>query len=172
MLLDEMGIGFRVVVPNVEEIIPVGMGVSDAPAYLAALKGRTIVDQLQANELLLAADTVVIHNGELLGKPADVEDAKRILRRLSGNKHDVISGVFISDGRKEVNFSVQTSVHFDPLRDDEIDHYIKVFKPLDKAGSYGIQDWIGWAKINHIEGSYSNIIGLPTREVFRAIQEF
>ena len=171
-LLTQLDLDFRVIVSNVEEVVPEGMPASDVPEYLAQLKGKSCVARLEENEILLAADTIVIHEDEILGKPVDQLEAKRILNRLSGGRHSVITGVYLTNLTKSTSFSVKTDVGLDQLSEAEIEYYVQKYQPLDKAGSYGIQEWIGWAKINRIEGSYSNIMGLPTREVFQALSNF
>lgn len=172
MLLEEMDYAYRIIRPDVEEIIPENMPTEEAPAYLAQLKGQTVLSQLGANEILLAADTIVVLDGQIVGKPTNVDHAKETIKRLSGNQHHVITGVYLANSDRDLKFSVKTTVYFDDISDAETDYYISNYKPLDKAGSYGIQEWIGWTKIIRIEGSYSNIIGLPTREVYQALMSF
>ncbi len=171
-LLEQLDIKFRIVVSDVEEIIPDNMQNRDVPEYLARLKGSPCLEQLQPGEILLAADTVVVFENTIIGKPQGKDEAAEILKQLSGNKHTVISGVFLSNKDKSLSFSVRTEVVFDVLKNEEIDYYINTYKTLDKAGAYGIQDWIGWSKIKRISGSYSNIMGLPTREVYQALADF
>jgi len=169
-LLDQMDITFRVFSSDVEEVIPDGMGYADVPSYLAALKGRASLSERRSDEILLAADTVVIYKNAVLGKPRDAQDAYMILKKLSGDVHDVITGVYLNDGKSEKTFSDTTKVEMSELSDDEIDYYTKTYKPSDKAGAYGIQEWIGWAKIKAIHGSYSNIMGLPTHLVYEELR--
>ena len=171
-LLSEMDVSFRTISPDVEEIIPDGMDKHQAAEYLAQLKGETCLPHLRDNELLLAADTVVIMGNEIIGKPQTHDDAVDLLTKLSGEIHEVISGVFIANHSKSVSFSETTVVEFDELTNPEIEYYIDRYKPMDKAGAYGIQEWIGWCKIKRIEGSYSNIMGLPTRPVYQALNGF
>jgi septum formation protein len=171
-LLKELDLPHRIVISDVEEIVPDDMHYTQVPEYLARLKGNACLKQLKKNEILVAADTVVIHQNEILGKPKNQSDAAIILQRLSGEKHEVISGVFLTDGKTHKSFSVETGVLFDQMTSQEIDYYVKNYSPMDKAGSYGIQEWVGWAKIKRIEGSYSNIMGLPTQELYRALESY
>ena len=171
-LLEQLDLSFRVMVSHVEEIVPDNMTNATAPIYLARLKGGALLDQIKPGEILLAADTVVIHNNEVLGKPENEAQAIQILSRLGGGYHSVLTGVYISDGIKHSTFGVETIVEMDKLTEQEAAYYVKKYKPYDKAGSYGIQEWIGWAKIKQIQGSYSNIMGLPTREVYAALSRF
>ncbi len=171
-LLDMLDVTFRVASSNVEEIIPPDMSGNEAPAYLAKLKGEACMHLLESDEILLAADTVVIHRNKILGKPASHYEARNILMQLSDEIHQVITGVYLSDGVKTISSSVATTVQVDRLSEDEIMYYIENYEVLDKAGAYGIQDWIGWAKIKSITGSYSNIMGLPTNKVYQLLSNF
>ena len=171
-LLNQLDIAHRIIISDVDEIVPDEMIVGEVPVYLAELKGNACLQQLATDEILLAADTIVVYENDIIGKPANQAVARETLRRLSGTSHEVISGVFLTDGRKKAAFSVATRVTIDTMTDAEIEYYVKKYQPLDKAGSYGIQEWIGWAKIERIEGSYSNIMGLPTRELFQALKGF
>jgi septum formation protein len=129
-------------------------------------------NELAPNELLICADTIVYLANEVIGKPADDEDAMRLLHKLSGKKHDVYTGVILSYNGTSTSFSVKTSVYFRELTSNEIAHYVTNYQPLDKAGSYGIQDWIGFIGVEKIEGSYTNVMGLPTQELYLALQDF
>ena len=171
-LMDQMDITFRVIRPDVEEIIPKGMDNLQAAEYLAALKGKACLNYLQSDEVLLAADTVVLMEDDIIGKPNSREQAIELLDKLSGDVHDVITGVYIANAERSISFSVTTRVEFDELSNAEIQYYIERYQPMDKAGAYGIQEWIGWCKIRRIEGSYSNIMGLPSRAVYQALMEF
>ena len=128
--------------------------------------------ELSDNEIIITADTIVWCNDKVLGKPLDKEDAIRILREISGNTHEVITGVCLISSVKERIFSVSTKVTFDALSDDEINYYVEIFKPYDKAGAYGIQEWIGIVACSHIQGSYFNVVGLPMQRLYKELQEF
>ena len=132
---------------------------------------------LEADEILITADTVVIAEAadgtpEVLGKPHDREDARRMLHDLSGKAHEVVTAVVIRDCHRKISFSDSTRVHFAPLEEEEIDYYIDNFKPYDKAGAYGIQEWIGYAAITGIEGSYFNVMGLPVHRLYKELKDF
>ncbi|MBP7272625.1 MAG: septum formation protein Maf [Saprospiraceae bacterium] len=173
-LLHEAGFRFEVFAPNVDETYPADMPVAEVPEYLATLKANAILPQFASDtaSVILAADSVVILNNLIFGKPANASDAKNILRQLAGHRHDVITGVCLCNRDKQVRFSVTSSVFIDNLSDAEIDYYITQYQPFDKAGAYGIQEWLGLCKVARIEGSYSNIMGLPMREVYQHILAF
>ena len=140
--------------------------------YLAEKKAKASLEFLQNDEILLTADSIVVLKNEIFGKPKDYEDACRIIRKLSGNEHKVITGVCLLSKSKKVTFSGVSKVKFEPLSDEEIDFYVRNFEPYDKAGAYAIQEWIGLCKISKIEGTYSNIMGLPMELVYRHLAEF
>ena len=135
-------------------------------------KAETAIPFLENDQLILAADSVVIMDGEIYGKPGDREHAIEMIRTLSGHKHLVITGVFICDHHNGVGFSEYTYVWFDKISDEEIEYYVDHFQPFDKAGSYGIQEWIGWAKVSRIEGSYANVMGLPVQRVYEEVNNW
>ncbi|MFT4759379.1 MAG: septum formation protein [Paraglaciecola sp.] len=170
-LLAEAGFTFEIKTKDVEESYPADMPVRDVAPFLAEKKAMASVDIINEEEILLAADSVVILENEIFEKPKDVEDAKRILRRLSGNIHQVITGVCLISKKEKRVFSGVSEVHFQPLTEEEIEYYITNYKPFDKAGAYAIQEWIGHCKISKIEGTYSNIMGLPMELVFRNLAE-
>ena len=165
-LLKGLEIKFEVVVHDVEEIYPKTLPVEKVPEYLARLKAEPFLKDLDSNTVVITSDTVVLLNGKVLGKPKDEEDAKRMLKSLSGNKHQVVTGVCLTEKDKQNSFSSVTDVCFDKISETEINYYFQHFKPLDKAGSYGIQEWIGYAKIQKIEGCYYNVMGLPLRDLY------
>jgi septum formation protein len=166
-LLKGMGIDYTVELNNeVDESYPAGMPVREVPVFLARLKSQAFGRPLADNELLITADTVVICNEQLLGKPVDRDDAIRMLQLLSGNTHEVHTGVCVRTQALEHVFCAKSEVHFRHLSVDEIEYYIKVYKPYDKAGAYGVQEWIGYIGIEHIEGSYFNVMGLPTQQLY------
>jgi septum formation protein len=161
-LLTGAGYTFEVRVPDVDETPPEGMRVEEVPEYLARKKAAAISE---SNAIIIAADTVVLLDGQILGKPADAEDAVRMLQQLSGRTHTVVSGVCIRREDQTDSFSTSTDVVFRPLTDEQIRYYVAEFKPLDKAGSYAIQEWIGFVGIEGIRGDYYNVMGLPIGEV-------
>ncbi len=168
-LLKLAEIPFRVVVREIEETFPAFLPLSRIPVYLAELKAKAYED-LRKDFVVLTADTVVILENEVIGKPADEEEARRLLRRLSGKKHDVITGVCLMTQKEKVVFSEQTSVFFYELTEKQIDFYIKKYKPLDKAGAYAVQEWIGAVGVRRIEGDIYNVIGLPIARVVRQLR--
>lgn len=172
-LLEEMGIKFRILVNNsLEETWPEGLSEKEIPVYLADLKGKHILDQVTPEQLLITADTIVCMGGEIINKPADREDAFRMLRQLSGRKHEVLTGVCFRSGNRKHSFCASSHVWFAELTDIEINYYIDHFKPFDKAGAYGIQDWIGYIGIEKIEGSYFNVMGLPLQRMYHELKGF
>ncbi|MEO1516381.1 MAG: Maf family nucleotide pyrophosphatase [Bacteroidota bacterium] len=171
-MLSEAGFQFRVQAKEVAEDFPDDMPVAEVPEYLARLKARACRSFIQDNEILLAADSVVIQDQVIYGKPTDREDACRILRILSGNVHEVITGVCLMDGQKEKSFSGVSKVHFSHMTEEEIAYYVDAHQPYDKAGAYAIQEWVGLCKIYKIEGTYSNIRGLPMDLVYRELLQF
>jgi septum formation protein len=128
--------------------------------------------ELQKNDLLITADTIVYLDGEVLGKPANKSDAIEMLQKLSGKEHQVISGVCLSSTQKQTSFHAETNVQFKKLTEEEIRFYIETYKPFDKAGAYGIQEWIGFIGITHIEGSFYNVMGLPVQQLYEEILKF
>jgi septum formation protein len=172
-LLENACIPFEQKYFEVEEVYPINLEAEKVAEYLARLKAEGGKHFLKdASDILLTADTVVIFENEILGKPEDEEDACRMLHKLSGQWHSVITGVVLKSLDKELSFSARSEVLFDKLTKEEIDYYIKNYKPFDKAGAYGIQEWIGWSKISKINGLYSNIMGLPVQLVYRELQNF
>jgi septum formation protein len=171
-LLAAMGFEFRTMSPDIDESFSDEMPVENVPTFLAESKANALADSLEKNDLLICSDTVVVLNNKILGKPIDTQNAFEILRQLSGNTHKVITGVALKSIEKTTVFSVHTNVSFSELSDQQIRYYIEKFQPFDKAGSYGIQDWIGLIGVKKIEGSYSNVMGLPTFELNKAILSF
>lgn len=160
-----LGYPVEIRIQEVEENYPLHLPVENVPEYLAQLKAEPLVNELNETELLLTSDTVVIFEGEILGKPKNSEQAKEYLNLLSGNTHLVITGVFMASKIKQLTFSHTTEVTFNALTQDDITKYISEENPLDKAGAYGIQDWIGQIGVKHIKGSYLNVVGLPLADV-------
>ena len=171
-LLREAGFEFSVHGLDVDESFPPEMPVEDVAEYLArrkALAGRHLI---QDREILISADSVVILDGQISNKPTDYADACRMIRLLSGRQHTVITGVCLLGAEHERSFSDRTEVYFDALNNEEIDQYIRRCTPFDKAGAYGVQEWIGLCKIRRIEGSYANVMGLPVHRVYAELQAF
>lgn len=171
-MLSECNIPYSVNPSNIEEIVPESIPLKEAPEYLAVEKANACDHDCSHNEIILAADTSVFLGNDILNKPANHQEAVDMISKLSKTTHEVITGFCLKDKEKQVSESVLSIVEFDSISDEEIEYYIKEFKPFDKAGGYGIQDWIGWCKIKRIEGSYSNILGLPMREVYLALRDF
>lgn len=171
-LLEEAGLPFQVKTLEVEENYPDDLAVEEVPVYLAKKKARASQALLQSdNDVILAADSVVILDGVIYGKPADEAEAHAMLAKLSGQEHQVITGVCLLTKDQEIAFGDLTKVKFAPLSKADIDYYVSNFKPFDKAGSYAIQEWIGLCKIEKIEGTYANVMGLPVERVWKALQE-
>ncbi len=157
---------------NVEEIYPFTMPPAEVPLYLAHLKSDAYPHPLANDDILITADTVVVLDGQILGKPADRDEAVAMLRRLSGREHTVVSGVVLRSAAGRSDFSCSTQVVFATLRTEQIEYYVDHFLPLDKAGSYAIQEWIGYTGIERIDGSFYNVMGLPTEQLCRALEAF
>lgn len=163
-----LDIDFRVDTSRpVEEIIPDGTPVDEVPLVLSRIKAEPYLADLADDEVLITADTVVILDDEIIGKPRDLEDAKVVLRKLSGRTHRVVTRVSIGrSGESLESFSATTEVMFAELSDSQIDYYVDKYKPLDKAGAYGIQEWIGAAAVKGLNGSYYNVMGLPIHALY------
>lgn len=173
-LLKGLDIPFEVrAVPTLEEDYPIDLDLEQIPLYLAAQKASYYIPTLQENELLITADTVVLVNGEVLGKPANREEATEMLQLLSDKCHSVVTGVAFSrpQGIKEL-FSSKSRVYFSKLSKEDIDYYLDHYKPYDKAGSYGIQEWIGYVGIQRIEGSFYNVMGLPIHLIYQTLKDW
>jgi septum formation protein len=171
-LLRELGLKFDVVIKEYTETYPEGLGGEEIARYVAHEKAGSFKKEISDNEIVIAADTIVWCNNKVLGKPMNSDDAIRILKEISGNTHEVITGVCLFSSFKEKTFSVSTKVTFDTLSGEEISYYVDNFKPYDKAGAYGIQEWIGIAACSHIEGSYLNVVGLPVQRLYKELQNF
>ena len=169
-LLGELGIDFEVrVIEGIDETYPKELSVEEVPQYIAREKARVYI--VGKDEVLLTADTVVVLGNEIMGKPHDEADAMRMLRQLSGKTHQVITGVCLTTNDKQVTFADVTDVSFADLTDEEIKYYVDNFRPLDKAGAYGIQEWIGLAGVTGINGSYFNVVGLPVHRVYAELKK-
>ncbi|NBR13165.1 MAG: septum formation protein Maf [Flavobacteriales bacterium] len=171
-LLAAMGFEFRTMSPDIDESFSDEIPVEKVAAFLAEAKANALVDSLEKDDLLICSDTVVIIDNQILGKPTDRQNSHEILSQLSGNTHLVITGVALKSLHKTKIFSVKTEVKFGNLSDKQIEYYIQNYNPFDKAGSYGIQDWIGLIGVEKINGSYTNVMGLPTHELYVAIFNF
>jgi septum formation protein len=171
-LLRQMGFEFRIVIADCTEEFNESVTPDEIVISIAKQKANALQIEVNPNELLICADTIVYLENEVIGKPTDEKDAIRLLHKLSGKKHDVYTGVVLFQNGISTSFSVRTAVHFRALTSNEIAHYVTNYRPFDKAGSYGIQDWIGFIGVEKIEGSYTNVMGLPTQELYLALQEF
>jgi septum formation protein len=172
-LLSEMGISFRVEVRSGEEIFPETLDIDEVAGYLSREKSKLFeITGIGQNQLVITADTIVVVEDKILGKPANTEEAKNILRLLSGKVHRVITGVTLLTRKKSHTFSVSTDVFFKQLSEDEIGYYVTHYQPMDKAGAYGIQEWIGHVAIEGINGSYFNVMGLPTHRLWEELSVF
>ncbi len=171
-LLTEMGLDFEIQTADVEENFPEDMPVGEVAEFLAQKKARAAKTFIKNDEIVLGADSVVILGNVIYGKPKDWDDAYRILKSLSGQIHQVVTGVCLLSNLKEISFSEVAKVYFDELTEAEIRYYIDTFKPYDKAGAYAIQEWIGLCKVVKIEGTFSNIKGLPVASVYKHLQQF
>lgn len=159
---------FDIIIADVDETNPPGMQGDLVPEYLAKKKAAAIEEQVH-DVIIVAADTVVLLDHEILGKPKDEADAINILTKLSGRKHEVVTGVCMQQGQKQISFSTVTEVYFRPLTQEQIKHYVSKYKPYDKAGAYAIQEWIGMIGIEKINGDYYNVMGLPIGEVVKIL---
>lgn len=172
-LLSQAGIPYEVWLKDeVPENYPPDLSPSEVAVFLARLKAETYRTELGLNDILITADTLVVLGTRILGKPADRAEAIGMLNDLSGKPHEVISGVCLTSPVKESFFLASTIVWFDDLEQSEIEEYVDEFNPFDKAGSYGIQEWIGFMGIHRIEGSYFNVMGLPIQRLYKELQDF
>jgi len=171
-ILKDAGISFVSKAKDTEEGFPESMPKREVPIFLAKKKAEAFKAELKINELIITADTVVILNGEILNKPSDRTEAIQMLQKLSGNRHEVVTGVCLTTLEKQVCFDDVTSVFFLPLSLEDITYYVDEFKPFDKAGSYGIQEYIGYIGIEKIEGSFFNVMGLPIHRVVKELRGF
>lgn len=171
-LMQDAGLSFQIRIKNTEETYPKELDQFKVPAYLSKLKAAPFRDELRENELLITADTVVCLDSEILGKPINREHALETLRKLSGNKHTVVTGVCLTTTQKQYCFSTFTDVYFRALSEDEIVYYVDTFQPFDKAGAYGIQEWIGYVGIERIDGSFYNVMGLPIQQLYNILKKW
>ena len=172
-LLSGLGVQFTVDTRNTfEEIAPEGLPYSQYPEYMAKGKSHGFHRDLLPDEILVTADTMVLCSDEIMGKPTDRADAIRMVQKLQNNRHSVLTGVCIRSLEKEVCFTASTNVFFDELSQEEIEYYVDTYRPFDKAGAYGVQEWVGYAGIKRIEGSYFNVVGLPVQMLYQKLKEF
>ena len=172
-LLEGLDLEFEVrVLPGIDETYPLTLPAAEIPLYIAKEKADEYRSQLTDKDLLITADTVVILGEDVLGKPVDNQDAFRMLRLLSGKTHQVVTGVCIITNLRQSQFSVSTDVSFDELSDSEIEYYIKTYSPMDKAGAYGIQEWIGHVAVSSLNGSYFNVMGFPVQRIYKELKTF
>ena len=172
-LLGGLGIAYEVkAMPDVDESFPTNLESEEIPVYIAKKKVDAYKPIMQSDELIITADTIVWLDGIVMGKPKDAGEACEMLRRLSGRTHQVITGVCVTTIDKQVSFSTVTDVTFDELTEEEIEYYVTHFEPMDKAGSYGIQEWIGYVGVRSISGSYFNVVGLPIQRLYSELKRF
>lgn len=172
-LLAGIDVQFEVrVIQDIDESYPADLPTKDIAEYISHKKAAVYQQQMAPDELIITADTIVVLGNEVMGKPHDEADARRMLRELSGQTHQVITGVTLTTIQKQVSFSVETDVTFKALSDSEIDYYVSHYKPFDKAGAYGIQEWIGHIGVTALQGSYFNVMGLPVQRIYEALRQF
>jgi nucleoside triphosphate pyrophosphatase len=170
-LLEASAIPFKILAVNVEETYPEELSVEEVPEFLAIKKAAAALE-IQPDGIILAADSIVVMDGQIFEKPTNRENAVDIIRSLAGNSHVVITGVCLMSFKKKIHFSDHSVVHLASMTTKEVEWYVDTFEPFDKAGAYGIQDWIGHCKVDRIEGSYNNIMGLPTHRVYEELRRF
>jgi septum formation protein len=172
-LLAGLDLQFEVrVLQDIDESYPADLPTQKIAEFISKKKADAYVETMSDDELVITADTVVILGDEVMGKPHDEADAKRMLNELSGRTHQVATGVTLSTRERQMSFSVVTNVTFKQLSADEIDYYVRTYHPMDKAGAYGIQEWIGYIGVTALEGSYFNVMGLPVQRIYEAIRTF
>ena len=170
-LMKDAGFTFEVRLKDVEEKYPKEIDMKKVPEYLSKVKAEAFREELKANEVLITADTVVCIHNRILGKPADRKEAILMLQELSGNRHQVVTGVSVTTCMEQLSFSSLTDVFFKQLSSEEIEFYVDTYKPFDKAGAYGIQEWIGYIGIERIEGSFYNVMGLPIQKLYETLRK-
>ncbi len=172
-LLAGLGVQYEIrTLPDVDESYPDTLQGADIPLYIAREKADAYRSMLHAGELMITADTIVWLEGKVLGKPQDREDALHMLRAMSGKTHEVFTGVCLTTTQRQHTFSARTEVRFSTLSEEEITYYVDHFHPMDKAGAYGVQEWIGYIGVEYISGSYYNIMGLPVQRLYRELCKF
>ena len=172
-LLSGLGISYEVkTMPDIDESFPKGLAEVEIPVYIARSKADAYRPLMNDDELIITADTIVWLDGEVMGKPSDEIDARRMLHALSGQTHQVITGVCLTTVFRQKSFATVTDVTFSRLSDEEIDYYVEHYRPMDKAGSYGIQEWIGFVGVERISGSYFNVVGMPIQRLYTELKSF
>ena len=171
-LLKSLGFNFICKPLNADESYPDTLQAQEIPLFLSEKKAAAYSEKLKANEILITADTIVWCNGQALNKPANFDEGKKMLETLSGKMHQVFTGVCLKSNSKQITFSDTSNVYFKKLTNDEIEYYLVNFSPYDKAGGYGVQDWIGYIGIDKIEGSFYNVMGLPVKQLFENLINF
>ncbi len=170
-LLSEMGFQFSVLSSDIDESFEAGMDVYKVAPLIARRKAQSLQDRVLPGQLLICCDTVVMHRGRILGKPKNNAEAKQMIQMLSNDQHEVMSAVCLYMDGKFTQFMEITQVAFFDLGAEEVNYYVDNYNPLDKAGSYGIQEWIGSIAVKHIKGGYNNVIGLPTQQLYRELKK-
>lgn len=172
-LLSGLDIEYTIeLLPDIDESYPESLEGKDIAIYIATNKAKAYINKLEKETLLITADTIVILEGKVYGKPKDEAEAMEMLRELSGKAHEVITGVCITTQEKQKAFAVSSEVRFAHLEESEIAYYVNKYKPLDKAGAYGVQEWIGYIAVEYISGSYFNIMGLPIQRLYQELKRF
>ncbi len=172
-LLAGLDLSFEIrVIPGLEENPPSSLPPQEIPLFLSKQKAEAYLPALEDQVLLITADTIVWDGAEVIGKPKSREDAVRMLRKLSGHEHQVVTGVCLTTTKRQVAFSVASSVRFSSLAPEEIAYYVDKYKPYDKAGAYGIQEWIGYVGVEGISGSFYNVMGLPVQRLYQELKKF
>lgn len=172
-LLGQLGIEYTVkTLDGIDESYPESLQNAEVAEYIANKKAEAYLQTMDEKDLIITADTIVCVEDEILGKPKDADDARRMLRKLSGREHEVVTGVVVATKERKEAFSVTTLVKFANLSEVIIEHYVESFKPFDKAGAYGIQEWIGFVGVESISGSFFNVIGLPVQRLFQVLTTF
>lgn len=172
-LLAGIDVNFDVrVIRDIDESYPASLPTKDIAEYISRKKATVYRQQMASDELIITADTIVVLDSEVMGKPHDEADASRMLHKLNGRTHQVITGVTLTTIDRQRSFSVETDVTFKLLTDEEINYYIQHYKPFDKAGAYGIQEWIGHIGVTALKGSYFNVMGLPVQRIYEALRQF
>lgn len=172
-LLGGLGVNFEVrTLQGIDESYPNILKGEEIPKFISGKKAEAYKEMMADDEMIFTADTIVYDKDQVLGKPKDEDEAKKMLRQLSGHAHEVITGVSIVTKQKVVQFASTSKVYFAELTDSEIEYYVENFKPLDKAGAYGIQEWIGFVGVTRIEGSYFNVMGLPIQRLYTELKRF
>ena len=172
-LLAGLDVQFEVrIIPGIDESYPETLPTMEIAEYIAQKKAKAYRETMADDELIITADTIVVLDDKVLGKPKDAEEARCMLHALSGKTHQVVTGVVLTTKELQKHFSVVSNVTFKALSDNEIDYYVDTYKPMDKAGAYGIQEWIGYVGVTRLEGSYFNVMGLPVQRIYEAMKEF